>query len=194
MAWIDYRRAYDMVPHSWIGECLEMFGIAVNVRQFLLSSKKKWKTELTSRGQQLGVVNIKRGIFQGDSLSPLLFVVYMVPLSLVLRRSKGGYEWRGREFKINHLLFMDDPTLFGKSYKQIDSLVQTVHTFSIDIGMEFGIKKSGVLALKRGKIAKMEGVLQQDGQVMKEIEDRGYRYLGILETDHLKEKEIKDLF
>ena len=29
---------------------------------------------------------------------------------------------------------------------------------------------------------------------MKEIEDRGYRYLGILETDHLKEKEMKDLF
>ena len=29
---------------------------------------------------------------------------------------------------------------------------------------------------------------------MKEIEHRGYRYLGILETDHLKEKEMKDLF
>ena len=60
--------------------------------------------------------------------------------------------------------------------------------------MEFGIKKCGVLVLKRGKIAKMEGVLLPDGQVMKEIEDRGYRYLGILETDHLKEKEMKDLF
>ena len=51
MAWIDYHKAYDMVPHSWIVECLELFGIAVNVRQFLLSSIKKWKTELTSRGQ-----------------------------------------------------------------------------------------------------------------------------------------------
>ena len=57
-----------------------MFSIVVNVRQFLLSSMKKWKTELTSCGQQLGVVNIKRGIF------PLLFVLCMVPLSLVLRR------------------------------------------------------------------------------------------------------------
>ena len=84
--------------------------------------------------------------------------------------------------------------LFGKSYKQIDSLLQTVHTFSTDIGMEFGIKKSGVLVLKRGKIVKMEGVVLPDGQVMKEIEDRGYRYLGILETDELKEKEMKDLF
>ena len=44
MACIDYRKAYDMVPHRWIGECLEMFGIAVNVRQFLLSSMTKWKT------------------------------------------------------------------------------------------------------------------------------------------------------
>ena len=105
MAWRDYRKAYDMVPYSWIGECLEMSGIAVNVRQFLLSSMKKWKTELTSCGQQLGVDNINRGIFQGDSLSPLLFVLCMVPVSLVLRRSRAGYEWGGREFKIKRLLF-----------------------------------------------------------------------------------------
>ena len=43
---------------------------------------------------------------------------------------------------------MDDLKLFGKSYQQIDSLVQTIHTFSTDIGMEFGIKKCGVLILK----------------------------------------------
>ena len=93
MAWIDYRKAYNMVPYSWEGECLEMFGIAVNVRRFLLSSMKKWKTELTSCGQQLGVANINRGIYQGESLSPLLFILCMVPLSLVLRRSRAGYEW-----------------------------------------------------------------------------------------------------
>jgi len=28
MAWIDYRKAYDMIPHSWIAECLELFRIA----------------------------------------------------------------------------------------------------------------------------------------------------------------------
>ena len=60
---------------------------------------------------------------------------------------------------------MDDLKRFGKSYEQIDSLVQTVHTFSIDIGMEFGIKKCGVLVLKRGMIANMEGVLLPDGRI-----------------------------
>ena len=62
-----------------------------------------WKTELTSCGQTLGFVNINREIFQGDSLSLLLFVLCMVPLSLVLRRSRAGYEWGGCEFKISHL-------------------------------------------------------------------------------------------
>ena len=42
----------------------------------------------------------------------------------------------GHEFQINHLFFMDDLKLFGKSYEQIDSLVQTVHTFSIDAKMQ----------------------------------------------------------
>ena len=26
VAWIDYKKAYDMVPHSWVVECLDMVG------------------------------------------------------------------------------------------------------------------------------------------------------------------------
>ena len=84
---------------------------------------------------------------------------------------------------------MGNPTI-----RSVDSLVQTVYTFSTDIGMEFGIKKCGMVVLKRGKNAKMEGIVLPDGQVMKEIDASGYKYLGILETDQLKEEETKDLF
>ena len=34
MARLDYKKAYDMVPHNWINECLEMFGIENNVQDF----------------------------------------------------------------------------------------------------------------------------------------------------------------
>ena len=37
------------------------------------NSMMNWKTVLTSGGTDLGQVDIRRGIFQGDSLSPLLF-------------------------------------------------------------------------------------------------------------------------
>ena len=33
MAWIDYKKAYDMVPLSWILKCREMVGAAKNQQQ-----------------------------------------------------------------------------------------------------------------------------------------------------------------
>ena len=51
---------------------------------FFTGSMSKWKLELTSGGQSLGDVGIRRGIFQEDSLSLLLFVLCMIPLTLIL--------------------------------------------------------------------------------------------------------------
>ena len=75
MCWIDHKKAFDMVPRSWILECMAMFGVAENIRVLLAITMKSWQTVLTSNGVNLGEVNIKRGIFQGDSLSPLPFVL-----------------------------------------------------------------------------------------------------------------------
>ena len=41
MAWIDYKKAYDMVPHSWIIECLDLFGVAENIKSLLVNSMEK---------------------------------------------------------------------------------------------------------------------------------------------------------
>ena len=50
----------------------------------------------------LGEVRIKRGIFQGDILSPLLFVIALIPLIRILRKSKAGYEF-SKSREVNHL-------------------------------------------------------------------------------------------
>ena len=73
MAWIDYQKAYDTVPHSWIIESLDLFGVAENINSLLVNSMEKWKVMLCLVNSELGEVEIKRGIFQGDSLSPLVF-------------------------------------------------------------------------------------------------------------------------
>ena len=92
MVWIDCRESYDMISHSWISECREVLGVAENTKNFLVNSINKWKLELTSNGVSLGNAEIKRDIFQGDSLSPLLFVLCMVSLSLILRKVKFHHE------------------------------------------------------------------------------------------------------
>ena len=62
---------------------------------------------------ELGEVEIKQGIFQGDSLSPLVFVLALILLSLILRKAKVAYEFSESKEEINHLLFMDDLKLYS---------------------------------------------------------------------------------
>ena len=71
--------------------------------------------ELNASGETLGEVDIRRGDFQGDSLSPLLFLLCLVPLTWLLRRVKAGYESGKKGFKLNNLLFMGDQKLFAKT-------------------------------------------------------------------------------
>ena len=89
---------------------------------------------------------------------------------------------------------MDDLKVYGKDKAEIESLVLTVQLVSQDIGMEYGIKKCGVAVLKRGELCKSEGIKLINGLTIKEVDDKGYKYLGILELDKCKEREMEDIF
>ena len=51
---------------------MEVFGITENVGTLLQKSFQQWRLSLTANGEDLREVNVKRGIFEGDSLSPLM--------------------------------------------------------------------------------------------------------------------------
>ena len=87
---------------------------------------------------------------------------------------------------------MDDLKLYAKSAEKTNTLVRTVYLFSTNIGMEFGIKKCGILTMKRSKIVKSEGIKVPDGEVMKQVGQEGYTYLGMIELDKTKETEMKE--
>ena len=101
-------------------------------------------------------------------------------------------KWGKKEYTLNHLLFLDDLKLYAKIEEQTNTLVRTVYVFSIDVDMEFRIKKCGILTMKRSKIVKSEGIKLPDGEVMKQVGQEEYTYLGIIELDKIKETEMKE--
>ena len=80
-----------MVPHSWIKKSMEICGVADNTSHLLSKSIENWQTILMAGNGQLARVNIQKGIFQGDTLSLLLFVAGLIPLSHTLRKVNAGY-------------------------------------------------------------------------------------------------------
>ena len=75
MDWL--KIAYDRVWQTWIIECQKMFKII----NFIIKTWKTGKWKLRAGEQTLVQVKIFWAILQGDSLSPLLFVIAMMPFN-----------------------------------------------------------------------------------------------------------------
>ena len=136
MAWIDYKATFDMIPHSWLAECLEIYSAEESIIRFLKNTMPNWKTILTSSGTRLAEVNIRRGIIQGGSLSPLLLLVEMIPMTRVLERIEVWYQLEKGGSRINHQMFMDDIKLFGRGTTEIDTLAFLLCTsfYNLSVG------------------------------------------------------------
>ena len=117
MAWIDNKKAYDMLLQSWILHSLKMYKISHEVINFIEQAMNTWRVELTAGGRSIAETKIQRGIFQGDALSPLLFIIVMTPLNHIIRKCTVRYKLSRSQDKINHLMYMDDIKFFAKNEK-----------------------------------------------------------------------------
>ena len=83
MAWIDNKKAYDMVLQTWTINC---FMYKISVINFIEKTMKTWRLELTAEGESLAKTKMQRGIFKVDALSALLFIIAMMPLNHILKK------------------------------------------------------------------------------------------------------------
>ena len=198
IAWIDYRKAYDSIPHEWLIKSLEMHKFDQSIINFVKYSMLFWKTTLninsTNETHTTSQININTGIFQGDSTSGLYFITSLLPLSWLLKQSKLGYrvKSKNKDNLISHLMFVDDLKIYASNDNQLKSLISTTKIFSDDIGMSFGLKKCNKITILRGKITKTENIQLSNDEIIKELENNEtYKYLGINENNEICKTYMK---
>jgi len=54
VAWIDFQKAYDSVPHSWIVEVLKLYKINPLVQSIIKQSMSVWNTTLSVGSSIMG--------------------------------------------------------------------------------------------------------------------------------------------
>jgi hypothetical protein len=80
---------------------------------------------------------IQCGIFQGDTLSPLLFCICLIPLTEKLNKLNTGYEEHTTRTKVSHWLYMENLKLVGKTQEGLQKQMQTIGILCNDIHMVF---------------------------------------------------------
>ena len=106
-----------------------MYKISDEIINFIDKTTKTMKTvELTTGGRKLAETKIQRRIFQGDALSPLLFIIAMMRLNHILKKCTTGYKLGRSQEKVNHLMYRDHIKLFAKNEKELETLIHTEYT------------------------------------------------------------------
>ena len=158
MALIYYKKSYSVVPQSWIINCLKRYKVSDEAINFIETTMRTWKVQLTAGGKALAEVKIHRGIFQADALSPLLFVIAMTALINYSGNAEADYKLHKSQENIYHLMYIDDIKLFAKNEKELVILIHAVRICREDMKMEFGIEKCAMLIMKSGKRQMTEGI------------------------------------
>ncbi|XP_044760178.1 uncharacterized protein LOC123317638 [Coccinella septempunctata] len=200
MAWIDYKKAYDSIPHSWLKKVLKLYGVSETVINLLEHLMQTWRTKLsvdTNKGNYTTEeIRIQRGIFQGDKLSTLWFCLSINLLSKLLNQSKYGYVIERRNnTKINHQLYIDDLKLYAANEDQLTRELKIVASFTDAIKMEMGLDKCAVVHMRRGKIREGEALEIQEQLTIRTLgPEETYKYLGIQQGLEINTNEAKTTF
>ena len=197
VTWIDYRKAYDSVPHSWILKTMSIYKFNNKMINFIKKSMKTWNTTMHLNSVQGLIttekISIKQGIFQGDSLSPLLFCLALVPLTSELNASGYGYKMNRNSLPISNLLYMDDLKLYASNDDQQQGEIQIVKQFSDDIKMNFGLDKCAKASFIKGKLSSTGNIELDKATAINELDpDSVYKYLGVDESDGIQHTKMKE--
>lgn len=137
-----------------------------------------WRTTLMNG--KYNIEQIRRGIFQEDSLSPLWFALVLNPLSSMLASSESGYH-EDMHTKISHLFYVNELQLYAKNSQQLTSSLEMVKAISDSLRMNLELGKCAVINTTGGKISEI-----QNKKFMDKIttfnslsKNENYKYLDI---------------
>lgn len=116
---IDLKKAYDCVEWGFLEECLKGYGFPRRFTEWIMECVSSTTFSLSLNGSNVGFFSGKRGLRQGDPISPLLFVILMEYLTRLLREVADlpGFQFHPlcKNMRLSNICFADDLMIFSKA-------------------------------------------------------------------------------
>jgi hypothetical protein len=161
VAYCDFMKAFDKVPHRRLLHKLQMYGIGENYIQWIGSFLLNCKQKVSVNGESSEWKSVTSGIPQGSVLGTVLFVLYINDLPDAM------------EFASELYLYADDTKIFKEIYKtsdceDIQKDMHLMHAWSEKWMLKFHPDKCKTMRIGRSKVEKHEYTLKADLKPMDE--------------------------
>ena len=158
LLYIDFSSAFNTIDHDKLLQTMHDLGFpedAIYVIQDLYNNATT-KAKLTIGTTE--PIQINRGTIQGDTLSPLLFTIFLEPLLRWLQVGGRGYRYGSlqaspehKDLTTSNAAYADDLLMMTNSHLDLRTQAEKVEAFCTWSGLELNLGKCGIT-----------GVLYQD--------------------------------
>ena len=174
LAFIDFKSAYDSIWRDALLYKIKKDGIDGLFYKIIRNMYSETKIQIKCNNKLSVPIMVKKGVKQGDSLSCILFNMFLNDLTKIFNYECEPVEIGER--KVNHLLYADDLVLISQSKDGLQRCLNNLNTYCKTWRLTVNLDKSKVMIMsKSGRLDKNEFYFNET-----RLENvQRYTYLGI---------------
>ena len=182
IAFIDYEKAFDSVETSAVIQALRNQGVDEHYVR-ILEDIYNGSTATIVLHKESSKIPIRKGVRQGDTISPMLFTACLQEVFRTLDWEQVGVRVNGEY--LSNLRFADDVALLSNSGDELQSMLTALDEQSRTVGLKINMQKTKVILNNLGKAQRFE----IGGEAVEVVNE--YVYLGqVVTPDPNHEAEI----
>ncbi|GJY38702.1 putative RNA-directed DNA polymerase, eukaryota, reverse transcriptase zinc-binding domain protein [Tanacetum coccineum] len=150
---VDFEKAFDSVSWRYLDHVMCMLGFGVKWRNWIKSCLYSARSFILINGSPTLEFSLKRGLRQGDPLSPFLFIIIMEGLHIALRDAMAanllhGVKLGPSNFRLSYLFYADDVIIVSEwDHRDMDNIICVLHVFYMASGLKININKSNLFGV-----------------------------------------------
>ena len=176
VCFVDFRKAFDTVWHEGLFHKLQEANITGNFLNTLKDMYRKTECAVKLGNKTTQYFKCKKGVRQGDPLSPLLFNIFINGIFDKLKENNCDPVELTATDEINALAYADDIILISTTKEGLQRALDTTQQYCQDWRLKVNNKKTKCMTFTRGT-QKEKTVFSIDGKNLENT--REYKYLGI---------------
>jgi len=146
---VDFEKAYDSVDWGYLDEVMRKMAFPVLWRKWIKECVSTATASVIVNGSPTEEFYFKRGLRQGDPLSPFLFLLAAEGLNVMMKSMVENNFFTGygvgqaNDIVVSHLQFVDDTLLLGaQSWANVRALRAVLSLFAMMSGLKVNFHKS----------------------------------------------------
>lgn len=188
ITFFDLADAFGSVSHSLITDSMRRFDMPENITNYIKCLYSRLNGSVKGQNWTSNTFTFKKGVFQGDPLSPIIFLICFNPVLEYLSsiREKYGYDLQGH--KIITTPYADDFNLITGHKTQHQKIINELEKYTTSMGLTLKPSKCRSLSISAGKPNPVKFTINKN--IIKTVDEDPQKFLGSIITLEYKPQEL----